>query len=271
MTVAKPLAGKVALITGGARGLGRAYGLRLAGLGADIAIADLNLDGAREYGEELGASNIVEEIEALGCRAIGIEGDLSSPEIIEQAFRSIDAHFGQLDILVTNAGGAIGRAEFGLPSQTPAEDAELLFRANYLSMMLCCQAAATRMREQGGGVIVNVASQTASAPLPNGNLAVYGAMKAAVAQYTRALAAELGPDGIRVNCISPGIIMTARVAAQAKARNIGTDQQALSIPLRRLGNVDDCAGVVEFLVTEQSCYVTGQCISVCGGAVLTAN
>ncbi|MCB2050466.1 MAG: SDR family oxidoreductase [Novosphingobium sp.] len=271
MAEQKPLSGKVALVTGGARGLGRAYALRLANLGADVAIADIKLDGARDYGEELTAPGIVEEIESFGCRAIGIEGDLGSPETVEQAFRSIDAHLGRLDILVTNAGGAIGQAEFGLPSQTPLVDTELLFRANYLSMMLCCQAATKPMRKQGSGIIVNVSSQSAIAPLPSGNLAVYGAMKAAVAQYTRALAAELGPDGIRANCISPGIIMTARVAAQAKARNIGTDQQSAAIPLRRLGNVEDCAGVLEFLVTDQSRYVTGQCISVCGGAVLTAN
>lgn len=271
MTDPKPLAGKVALVTGGARGLGRAYALRLARLGADIAIADLNLDGAREFGETLEAPSVVAEIEALGCRAIGVEGDLSDPEAIDRLFHAIDQTFGQLDILVTNAGGAIGQPDLGLPTQTPPQDAELLFRANYLSMMLCCQAAAERMRKQGSGIIVNLSSQTASAPLPTGNLAVYGAMKAAVTQYTRALAAELGPHGIRANCIAPGIIMTARVAAQARARNIGTDQQAMAIPLRRLGTVEDCAGVLEFLVTDQSQYVTGQCISVCGGAVLTAN
>lgn len=266
-----PLSGKVAFVTGGARGLGRAYVLRLARLGADVALADIDLDSAREFGEELSAPSVVEEIEAMGRRALGIQGDLSSPQVVADAFNQISGHFGRVDILVNNAGGAIGRAEFGHPTRTPIDDAELLFRANYLSMMLCCQAAAEYMRGQGSGVIVNTASQTATATLPGGNLAVYGAMKAAVLQYTRGLAAELGPDGIRANCISPGIIMTARIAAQAKSRNIGTEAQADAIPLRRLGNAEDCAGVLEFLVTDNSRYVTGQCISVCGGAVLTAN
>lgn len=271
MQSSQPLSGKVALVTGGARGLGRAYVLRLASLGADVAFADIDLDAAREYGEELSAASVVAEVEAMGRYALGIAGDLGSPHVVEDAYRQILKRFGRVDILVTNAGGAIGKAETGSPSRTPPEDVELLFRANYLSMMLCCQAAAPIMRGQGGGIIVTVASQTAVSTLPGGNLAVYGAMKAAVAQYTRGLAAELGPDGIRVNCISPGIIMTARIAAQAKARNIGTDAQADAIPLRRLGTVEDCAGVVEFLVTDNSRYVTGQCISVCGGAVLTAS
>ena len=267
----KPLAGKVAFVTGGARGLGRAYVLRLASLGADVAFADLNLDGAREFGEKLSAPSVAEEVAALGVGVLAIAGDFGSSAIVDDAFRQILERFGRLDILVTNAGGAIGRAEFGSPSATPTDDVERLFRANYLSMMLCCQAAIPIMRRQGSGVIVNVASQTAVSTLPGGNLAVYGAMKAAVVQYTRGLAAELGPDGIRANCISPGIIMTMRIAAQAKARNIGTEEQANAIPLRRLGTVEDCAGVVEFLVSDNSRYVTGQCISVCGGAVLTAS
>jgi NAD(P)-dependent dehydrogenase (short-subunit alcohol dehydrogenase family) len=92
-----------------------------------------------------------------------------------------------------------------------------------------------------------------------------------VTQYTRYLAAELGPYGIRANCLAPGIIMTSRVAAQAAARGVGTNEEADRVPLRRLGQVEDCAGVLEFLVTDLSQYVTGQVISVCGGAVLTPN
>ncbi|MGO4836318.1 SDR family NAD(P)-dependent oxidoreductase, partial [Rhizobiaceae sp. 2RAB30] len=137
--------------------------------------------------------------------------------------------------------------------------------------LLCCQSAAPIMKEQGSGAIVNVTSQTGVSILPGGLLAVYGAAKAAVAMLTRNLASELGPHGIRVNAIAPGIIMTARVAAQAAARGIGTDTQAQSLPLRRLGTVEDCAGVLEFLVTDLSQYVTGQVICADGGAVLTPN
>lgn len=265
------LGGKVAIVTGAARGLGRAYALRLASLGADVAIADVDLGGAGEYGEELTADSVEAEISALGVRALAFQGDLTRLDNVQALFARVVQEFGRVDVVVNNAGGAIANSSSSMPSGTSLDDARLLFDVNYLSMLLCCQAAAPIMRQQRSGVIVNTASQTAVSPLRDGNLGVYGAAKAAVLQYSRALAAELGPDGIRVNCISPGIILTARVAAQAAARAIGTDAQMAAIPLGRFGNVEDCAGVVEFLATDLSRYVTGQCISVCGGVVLTPN
>jgi 3-oxoacyl-[acyl-carrier protein] reductase len=140
---------------------------------------------------------------------------------------------------------------------------------NYMSAVHCCQAIAPIMKRQGSGVIVNISSQSGTTTYNGGVLAAYAAAKAAVTHFTRYLAAELGPYGIRANCLSPGVMMTARVAAQAKARGIGTDDEAKKIPLGRLGQVEDCAGVLEFLTTDLSQYVTGQVISVCGGAVLT--
>ena len=264
-----PLKGKTALVTGAARGLGRAYALHLASLGADVAIADINLAGAAEYGEQLEQDSVMDEIRALGRKSIGVEADLSDPKAVENLFQQVQSSLGNIDILINNAGGAIAKSSGPLPSQTSPEDFDLLLDANFKSTVLCCQAAAPIMREQKSGIIVNTASQTALSTLPDGVLAIYGAAKAAVAQYTRALAAELGPFNIRVNAISPGIMMTARIAAQAKERAIGTDEQAKAIPLRRLGEAQDCVGVIEFLVTDLSRYVTGQCISVCGGAVLT--
>lgn len=266
-----PLSGKVAIVTGAARGLGRAYALRLARLGADVVVADLNLAGAAEWGEQLDAASVPQEIEALGRRSIGIEGDLSRPADVERLFAGAMEAFGRIDILVNNAGGAIARDSGPLATQTSQADYDLLMDVNVRSCLLCCQAAAVQMKVQGSGIIVNVSSQTGAQILPGGNLAVYGAAKAAVASLTRNLAAELGPFGIRVNSISPGIIMTARVAAQAAARGIGTNSQADSLPLRRLGTVDDCAGVVEFLVTDLSQYVTGQNICADGGAVVGPN
>ena len=265
------LDGKVAIVTGAARGLGRAYALRLAGLGADVVIADLNLDGARDWGEKLGAETVPKEIEAMGRRSIGVQGDLSRPEDVKRLFAETMAAFGRVDILVNNAGGAIARESGPLATETTQADYDLLMDVNFRSALLCCQAAAPIMKAQGSGAIVNVTSQTGVSVLPGGLLAVYGAAKAAVASLTRALASELGPYGIRVNALSPGIIMTARVAAQAAARGIGTNSQAESLPLRRLGEPDDCAGVVEFLSTDLSKYVTGQVICADGGAVLTPN
>ena len=265
------LNGKVAIVTGAARGLGRGYALRLAELGADVVVADIDLAGASVFGEALTAGSVMEEVEALGRKSLGVSGDLSRVADVERLFDATLAVFGHVDILVNNAGGAIARESGPLPSETSAADFDRLLDANLKSTVLCAQAAARIMRGQGGGVIVNVASQAGISTLPLGMLGMYGALKAAVIQFTRALAAELGPQGIRVNALAPGIIMTSRVAAQARVRDIGTEAQERAIPLGRFGEVADCASALEFLATDLSSYVTGQCLSVCGGAVLAPN
>ena len=265
------LEGKTAIVTGGARGLGRAYALRLAALGADVAIVDLNLDGAAEFGERLSAPSVAAEIEQLGRRGLGIQADLTQRRQAFAAVEGVLAAFGRIDILVNNAGGALTPADRSHASKAPEEDTRLLMDLNYMSTVHCCQAVAPIMQRQRGGVIVNISSQSGITTYNQGLLAAYAASKAAVTHYTRYLAAELGPDGIRANCLAPGVMLTARVAAQAAARGIGTDAEAAKIPLRRLGQVEDCAGVLEFLATDLSQYVTGQVISVCGGAVLTPN
>ena len=271
MSENEPLKGKVAIVTGAARGIGRAYALRLAKLGADVVIADRDLQGAAIYGERLGAESVPGEIEALGRRSIGVEGDLSKPDDVKRLFDETMKVFGRVDILVNNAGGAIGREPAALPSNTSQEDYDLLMDANFRTAVLCCQAAAPIMKAQESGIIVNIAAQTGAAPLPSAVVSIYGSARAAVAMYTRNLAAELGPHGIRVNAISPGITMTARIAQQAAERGIGTNSQVEALPLRRFAEPEDMAGVLEFLTTDLSQYVTGQVISVCGGALLTAS
>ncbi len=265
------LEGKTAIVTGGARGLGRGYALRLAALGADVAIVDLNLDGAAEFGERLSAPSVAEEIGRLGRRGLGIQADLTQRDQVFKAVADVLAAFGRIDVLVNNAGGALTPAGRSHASKAPEEDTRLLMDVNYMSTVHCCQAVAPIMQRQRGGVIVNISSQSGITTYNQGLLAAYAASKAAVTHYTRYLAAELGPDGIRANCLAPGVMLTARVAAQAAARGIGTDAEAAKVPLRRLGEVEDCAGVLEFLATDLSRYVTGQVISVCGGAVLTPN
>ncbi len=263
------LQGKTAIVTGAARGLGRAYALRLASLGADVAIVDINLEGASEYGEVLGAPTVSMEIEAMGRRSIGITCDLTQRDAAFSAVSKVFDTLGRVDILVNNAGGALTPAERSRASEAPEEDTRFLMDVNYMSAVHCCQAVAPIMKRQGGGIIVNISSQSGITTYKQGLLAAYAASKAAVAHYTRYLAAELGPHGIRANCLSPGVMLTARVAALAAERGVGTADEAAQIPLRRFGQVEDCAGVLEFLTTDLSQYVTGQVISVCGGAVLT--
>jgi NAD(P)-dependent dehydrogenase (short-subunit alcohol dehydrogenase family) len=265
------LRNQTAVVTGAARGLGRAYALRLAALGADVAVIDIDLNGAAQFGEKLSAESVTAEIEAMGRRSIGIECDLAKREDAFNAIAKAHQALGRIDILINNAGGALTPADRSYPSITPEEDTVFLMDVNYMSTVHCCQAVAQIMKSQGCGSIINISSQSGITTYKQGLLSAYAASKAAVTHYTRYLAAELGPHGIRVNCLSPGVMMTARVAAQVAKRGVGTDDEAAQIPLRRFGRVEDCAGVVEFLATDLSQYVTGQVISVCGGAVLTPN
>lgn len=262
------LQGKVAVVTGAAGGLGRAYVNRLASLGADIGAIDLNLDGSGN-GYQASAQTIADEVQSKGKRFVSFQGDLGQRSTAFEAIDAIVRAFGRIDILVNNAGGAITPVERSSPSNSPQEDNSKLFDANLWSTVFCCQAAVPIMKSQSSGSIINTSSVAAHSVARGGRLAMYGAAKAAVAHYTRNLAAELGPHGIRVNCVAPGIIMTPRVKAQSQARGIGVESELKSIPMRRFGEAEDCAGVIEFLATDLSRYVTGECISVSGGALLT--
>lgn len=262
------LEGKVAIVTGAARGLGRAYALRLAELGANVVIADVNLKAAERVGEALTADSVMAEVEARGGRSIGVEGDLRKPEVARLIVeRTLDA-FGRIDILVNNAGVAVARGSGTLATDTTPEGFDYLIDVNLKSTQLCCAAVAPTMKAQRSGVIVNISSQTGISLLEGGNLAVYGAAKAGVAYLTRTLAAELGSYGIRVNAIAPGIVETERLKRLDPSMGVGTPRQLEAIALKRFGSTEDLANVLEFLATDLSGYVTGQIISVCGGAVL---
>ncbi len=248
------LAGKVALVTGAGRGLGRAYALRMARLGADVVVNDISLQAHREYNEELSAASVPEEIRALGVRSIGVAADVTDEGEVEELFGRIEEEFGRLDILVNNAGGALFGREF-----RPTLD------LNLMGTVHCCQAAAPIMMRQRAGKIVNVGSQ---AGILGASGSPYSVAKAAVIHYTRGLAVELGPYNINVNCIAPGWILSSRAIAWGRAEQEKREALESRIALGRLGDPEDCAKVVEFLVTDLSDYVTGQTIPVCGGYVL---
>jgi len=264
------LTGKVALVTGAARGLGRAYALRLADLGADVVINDIRLDAHLEFEEVIEAETVMAEVEARGVRSLGIEADVTRKDQVDAMIDRIVREFGRLDILVNNAGGMLTPIERGFASSMPEEDFRFILDVNLSSTVFCCQAASGPMKEQRCGKIVNVASQAGLKGNLTGGMAAYCTAKAAIVEYTRVLAGELGPFGINVNCIAPGVILTSRANKQF-GRNLPENQEkaAANIPLRRVGVPEDCAKVVEFLVTDLSDYVTGQCVAVCGGMVLS--
>jgi NAD(P)-dependent dehydrogenase (short-subunit alcohol dehydrogenase family) len=258
------------VVTGAGRGLGRAYALRLAGLGADVVINDLRLDSAREFDEELTAETVMAECEALGVRAIGVAADVTQKAEVERLFAETRAAFGRVDVLVNNAGGVLRPAERGKASTCPEDDWRFILDVNLTATVFCCQAAAVPMKAQRSGKIINVSSQAGLRGNAGGDIAHYCVAKAGIVEYTRLLAGELGPYNIHVNCIAPGLILTSRANKQFNRNSPENVAKAIqNIPLRRMGEPEDCAKVVEFLATDLSDYVTGQCIPICGGMVLS--
>lgn len=261
----RKLEGKVAVVTGAARGLGRAYALRMAALGADVAVNDIHLDAAVEFNEALSADTVMDECKELGVRSTGIEADMTDRSAVEKMFARIEDELGGVDILINNAGGMLRPVERSIGSTMDLDDLKFVMDINLMSAIHACQVAIPYMKKRGGGRIVNVSSTAAF----SGSEAMvsYGMAKAAIVRLTRSLAAELGPHGILVNCIAPSLIATSRANAQFPNRI----EAASRIPLRRLGTPEDVAKVVEFLCTDLSDYVTGQCIVVCGGNYLNAS
>jgi 3-oxoacyl-[acyl-carrier protein] reductase len=263
------LDGKVAIVTGGGRGLGRAYARRLAELGAKIAVCDLNLHSFEEFEAERRAmtgESTVAEIEAAGGEAIGITLDVADRDAVDAMVKTVADTWGRIDILVANAGGGRGRPMDTKASTLPTDLLELVLHMNLHGTIYCCNAVAPIMRQQGSGKIVTVSSVAGITPSTDGGYAHYGAAKAAIAHYTRYLAQDLGPHGITVNCIAPGTIATGRIMQTVipGSSRANTDPAA-RVALRRVGTVDDCARVVEFLATDLSDYVTGTVIPIDGG------
>lgn len=263
----KKLAGKVALITGSGRGIGRAYAHRLAGLGADIVVNDIRLDAAAEFNEELTAESVMAEVEALGVRSLGIECSVADREGVFSMVDQVVAEFGRLDILICNAGGLAGEVGDSFASSVSETDLRATLDRNLMGTIYCCQAASAPMKEQGSGRIVTVASQAGMQSQGGGIYASYGAAKAAIIRYTSYLAQELAPHGINVNCIAPAYIKTARLWEISFKHDAIRENLIAQTPMGRLGTPEDCAKVVEFLCTDLSDFVTGQTISVCGGAI----
>ncbi|WP_017315656.1 glucose 1-dehydrogenase [Mastigocladopsis repens] len=241
------LSGKVAIITGASRGIGRAIAERLAKDGATVVI---------NYGRSAEeANNLVSSIEASGGQALAVQADISQIADIRRLFEETIDKFGQLDILVNNA----GIANAAPVAEVTEDQFDQVFAVNVRGVLFTLQEAARRMNK--GGRIVNVSSSTSF--YPQAGLAVYVASKAAVNAFTEVLALELGERGITVNSVVPGPttpgMFDKRPMEEQKAAAAGS-------PFGRIGRAEDIADVVAFLVSEESRWITGQHIVANGGA-----
>jgi len=241
------LAGKVAIVTGASRGIGRAIALRLSQEGASVVV---NYARGAEQAKE-----VVSAIEAAGGKALAVQADVSKTAEIRDLFDRTQETYSQIDILVNNAGVILYKP---VAEVTEAEF-DNLFAINVKGTFFACQEAAKRMAE--GGRIVNFSSSTTAMMLPT--YGVYVATKGAVEQLTRSLAKELGDRQITVNVISPGPTDTELFTVGKTAEQIQRFTQMAA--LGRLGKVEDIADVTAFLCSEQARWITGQNIRVNGG------
>jgi 3-oxoacyl-[acyl-carrier protein] reductase len=263
-TATPPLSGKVSLVTGAGRGLGRAYALRLGYLGASVGVADVNLSGASEAGEA--PTDVIPQLESAGVPAVGIEVDVADRAAVEAMTKRVVDRFGSVDVLVCNA-GSMGELEHSSATMASASSLGSILETNLLGTINCCQAAAAHLKAGGWGKVVNVSSLAALRPQSGGAFAPYVTAKAAVIGYTLSLAEELAPFGVTVNAIAPGSIDTP--LTRALFSDMDDPEAHARVPLGRFGTVTDVAGVVEFLCTPLSDYVTGQVICVDGGLSMT--
>ena len=245
------LDGKVALVTGASRGIGRAIALRLAGAGAKIAI---NYAGSTAKAEAVKA-----EIEQHGGEAILVQADVSDSASVDAMVAKVVEAFGQIDILVNNA----GITRDGLMMRMKDEDFDAVIDTNLKGVFYCTKAVSKLMMKKRSGRIVNMASVVGL--MGNAGQTNYAAAKAGVIGFSKSAAKELAARGITVNMVAPGFIATDMTAAMTdKAKEVTLQ----GIPLKRMGEAEDVANAVLFLVSDNASYITGQTINVDGGMVM---
>jgi len=256
----KGLGRRVALVTGGAAGIGKAIACRLAEEGAQVVISDVQSDLGQATATALGVKCVVQDV----------SNEAQWPAIIRQ----IERQFGRLDILVNNA-GILGAMDAATPENTTLDDWRRIFAINVEGVFLGCRSGIAAMRRAGGGVIVNISSVAALTASPLGT--AYGASKAAVWQLTRSVAQHCAQErlNIRCNSVHPGYVRTALVEIIAKeraaARGISAAQYIseteAAIPLGRFTTTDDIAATVAYLVSDDARQITGTQVVVDGGEI----
>ena len=244
------LDGKIAIVTGASGGIGRAVAVRLASDGADVACFGQNADRLKET---------VDAVTRLGRRASAHQVDSKNPDAIAAAVGEVDRTYGRIDLLVNNA----GVTKDGLLIRMSAADWDEVMAVNLRSTFLFTKAAARLMMKQRSGAIVNISSIIGL--IGNPGQANYAASKAGILALTKSVAKELASRGVRANAVAPGFIttrMTDELDGELQKKMLEI------IPLARYGTPDDVASAVSFLSGDDSAYITGQVIQVCGGMVM---
>lgn len=242
---------KTALVTGASRGIGRAIALTLAAKGYAVAL--------NYAGSQAAAEAVKGEIEAAGGKAFTIQGDVSKAEDVDRIFKTIKEEFGQLDVLVNNA----GITRDGLLIRMKEESWDAVLSTDLKSDFLTIKAAAQMMMRKKNGSIINIASVVGI--MGNIGQANYAAAKAGVIGLTKACAKELAARNIRVNAVAPGFIATDMTDAIPEKNK---EAMLTAIPLGRMGLAEDVAKAVSFLASDDASYITGQVLKVDGGMVM---
>jgi 2-hydroxycyclohexanecarboxyl-CoA dehydrogenase len=247
------LAGKVAIVTGAAQGIGRAIATRLAAEGAKVALADIKFEDAQRVAAEISSS---------GATAIAVRLDVTSLDQAIAAADEAERRLGPIDVLVNNAGWDV---VLPFVESTP-ELWDKIIAINFRGMLNCCKAIAPRMQARGIGKIVSISSDAAR--VGSTGEAVYAGCKAAIIGFSKTLARELARNKINVNVVCPGPTDTALLKDAMAGREKVLESMARGIPFRRLGQPEDLAGAVVFFASSDSDFVTGQVLSVSGGLTM---
>jgi 3-oxoacyl-[acyl-carrier protein] reductase len=246
----KKLSGKVAVVTGASKGIGASIAKHLAAEGAPVVV--------NYASSKTGADKVVAEIASAGGKAVAVQGDMAKQADIERLFAETKKAFGRLDILVNNA-GIYG---FSPLENVTEEYFHKQFNLNVLGLILASRAAA-RLFDSAGGSIINISSVVSTLGFPQAS--VYSGTKGAVDAITRSLAKELGPRGIRVNAINPGMVETEGTQSAGIAASDMRKQIEAQTPLGRIGQPQDIASAAVFLASPDSSWISGECLVISGG------